>query len=593
MSTPENPTFGKYELLDRLAMGGMAELYRAQLKGAAGFSKDVVIKRIHPEMSDSPEFVRMFTNEAKIAALLNHPNIVQVTDFDCLDNTYYLAMEYIHGADLRRILTRADKKNLPLPFELILYIGSQLLRGLHYAHSFTKDGQPQHIVHRDMSPHNVMVSFKGEVKVTDFGIARIVQHASYTATGVIKGKLAYMAPEQTESSRVDHRADLFSVGVILWEMLCHQRLFAGENELVVLDKLRELNVPPPHTIDRTIPRELSDLICRALEREADERIPDARTFHRELLAFTQNSLDMEERLSQYMAELFKEPEQKPERGTALLDSWQPPSAAKSQKAPASNSPFPAARAKAVVAKVEEDTTTDPDVLRPTQKADAVGALNVALDEAELRTQDIRSPRSSSSSSQTPEKATATAQDALPNDPEDLATVEVNPRHYLSAAQFLQGERASEEVTLSSPEQLSTTEVDPRQYLAAHHLRVGQPQQAELPGSNLTGIARLALPPEAASPASTLPVMRGVSSEEAQQVVEELETREVMSPAAHHVTAPLDSFTPTEAYDSYTSEDSQPTEAFVSPERSLSSAMLAGIAVIVLLAAGVLVWLMTR
>lgn len=277
--------FGKYHLLRRLAMGGMAEIFRAQRVGPAGFSRDLVIKRIHPEFSEDTEFVRMFTNEATFAAKLRHPNIVQVLDFDQVGGVYYIAMELVDGADLKRVQSLGEKAGKKLPFQLAIFVIIQVLKGLAHAHNYTQGQESLNIVHRDVSPHNILLSEEGEVKLTDFGIARVMQHASATASGVLKGKTSYMAPEQTYTPHVDWRADLFAVGVILWELLCHRRLFAANNDLEAVKKVRQAVIPPPHSIDGTIPEQLSALVMEALEREPKDRVPDAKTFAKKLQRF--------------------------------------------------------------------------------------------------------------------------------------------------------------------------------------------------------------------------------------------------------------------------------------------------------------------
>jgi serine/threonine protein kinase len=305
MSHLDRERFGQYYLEKRLAMGGMAEIFRAQRVGAAGFVKDVVIKRIHPEFSEDTEFVRMFINEAKLVAMLRHPNIVQVLDFDQFDGIYYLAMELIEGINLKQLRLAAQKKQRPLPVQLALYIAIQALKGLSHAHNFSHHGQPLNIVHRDISPHNILVSFDGEVKVTDFGIARVQQQASMTAHGVLKGKASYMAPEQTHSSRVDHRADIFAMGVVAYELLCGDRLFAASNDVQLFEQVRNQPISPPHTRNPDISPEASEIIMWALHRDPRARIPDAQTFERRL----QDCLSLrnpQEQLSLYVRALVQE-----------------------------------------------------------------------------------------------------------------------------------------------------------------------------------------------------------------------------------------------------------------------------------------------
>lgn len=364
MAAAEPITFGKYQLIKRLAMGGMAEIFLARLVGASGFSRELVVKRIHPEFSEDDEFVRMFTNEAKVAALLHHPNIVQVLDFDAVDGTYYIAMERVDGADLKRTILLAHKQGLGLPYQLALWVSVQALKGLSHAHRLASGGEACHIVHRDVSPHNILLSMQGEVKVTDFGIARVMQQASLTASGVLKGKVSYMAPEQTFSSNVDQRADVFAMGVIVWELLCRRRLFQASNDLLVVEKVRKSDIPAPHIVNPAIPEELSEVVMSALARELDARVPDAATFQQQLKPWLWVPTANEE-LARFMQQLLagglspsdfsllddfqapvfgaisatslpsvqedvKAPLATPKRGTAQLAGWSPPTPGEAQ-----------------------------------------------------------------------------------------------------------------------------------------------------------------------------------------------------------------------------------------------------------------------
>ncbi|TNE44815.1 MAG: serine/threonine protein kinase [Deltaproteobacteria bacterium] len=336
MSGSTDTLFGDYRLLKRIAMGGMAEIYQAQRVGAAGFVRDVVIKRIHPEFSDDDDFIRMFVNEAKLAAMLRHPNIVQVMDFNNVDNTYYIAMELVEGLDLKRLRLRSQRANQRIPIPLTVRIVSEVLKGLAYAHRFTHRGESLHIVHRDISPQNILVSERGEVKLTDFGIARVLQHASLTAQGVLKGKAAYMAPEQTLSSRVDQRADLFSIGIVMWELLTGERLFQANNDILLMEKIRSHPILPPHMVYPAIPEELSQVTMKALSRDVNARFPDAAAFGDALRPWLQ-SPHLQEELGKLVsafgtrrrgAEAPVEEAELPgkKRQTAQLSGWQPPSA---------------------------------------------------------------------------------------------------------------------------------------------------------------------------------------------------------------------------------------------------------------------------
>ena len=214
--------FGRYELLDRIAVGGMAEVYRAIAKGAVGFERTVAVKRILPGYSQDREFVAMFIDEAKIACELAHGNICQIYDLGEVDNRYFISMEYIDGRDVRCILEELMKQKLPpkIPAPLAAYIAAEACTGLDYAHrKLDKSGRPMGIVHRDISPSNLLVSFEGEVKVGDFGIAKAAEKLSRTRTGTIKGKYNYLAPEAVRGLGVDNRSDIFGMGAVLYEML--------------------------------------------------------------------------------------------------------------------------------------------------------------------------------------------------------------------------------------------------------------------------------------------------------------------------------------------------------------------------------------
>src|SRR5262245_21934690 len=222
-------TFGKYVLVRRLATGGMADIYLARQSGVEGFQKPCVIKRILPQLADDQQFVSMFLDEARIAALLTHPNIVQIFDLGKQDGSYFLAMEHIHGEDLTRILdAERQRGRTALPENIAIRIIAQVAEGLDYAHhAVDEDGLALGIVHRDVSPPNVIVSYAGSVKIVDFGIAKAVVKHSRTEVGVIKGKVPYMSPEQVQGLELDKRSDIFSLGALLYELSTGQKPFAG------------------------------------------------------------------------------------------------------------------------------------------------------------------------------------------------------------------------------------------------------------------------------------------------------------------------------------------------------------------------------
>ncbi len=274
MGTDSQQTFGRYVLLRRLAFGGMAEIFLAALRSDQGFEKKVVVKRILPQFSSDPSFVQMFIDEARLSAHITHPNVTQVHDFGSVDGIYFLVMEYVDGIDLRRVLKEAA--GAPLRPAHTAMIGEHIARGLAHAHNLSDDhGAPLHIVHRDVSPHNIMISRSGEAKLMDFGIARAEARAVHTATGVIKGKVAYMAPEQAADRAVDKRCDQFALGLVLWECLTGRRLFQGDSDLQLLQRVLACEVQPIRNFQPGVPRELEAIVLRALSTAPDDRYADA------------------------------------------------------------------------------------------------------------------------------------------------------------------------------------------------------------------------------------------------------------------------------------------------------------------------------
>jgi TonB family protein len=268
--------FGQYTLLEKIAVGGMAEVWKARMRGVEGFQKTVAIKKILPYMTDSSEFVTMFIDEAKLAAQLNHPNIVHIYDLGKIGRDYYIAMEYVEGKDLRSLLNGARRLGLHLPFGLALLIGARLAGALEYAHHKRDfEGRGMGLVHRDVSPQNVLLSLDGDVKLCDFGIAKAVSKAGQTQMGALKGKLQYMSPEQAWGKPVDHRSDIFSLGAVLFELLTGERLFSGDTEMSVLEAVRQSRVRSPRQLDPTIPLEVDEVVVRALASQPEDRFQSA------------------------------------------------------------------------------------------------------------------------------------------------------------------------------------------------------------------------------------------------------------------------------------------------------------------------------
>ena len=273
---PAGTPFGQYELIEVIATGGMAEVYRARMKGLEGFQKIVAIKRILAHLTDNDEFVTMFVDEAKLAAQLQHPNIIHIYDLGKIERSYYIAMEYIDGKDLRTILRALDDKRSRLPLGLALFIGSRLAAALDYAHR-KKDlqGTAMALVHRDVSPQNVLISYDGDIKLCDFGIAKAASKASHTRAGALKGKLQYMSPEQAWGKDIDHRSDIFSLGLVLYEMLAGRKGIVGDSELSILEQVRAPRLLPLRDIDPSIPPEVERVVMKALKEDRGERYQTA------------------------------------------------------------------------------------------------------------------------------------------------------------------------------------------------------------------------------------------------------------------------------------------------------------------------------
>ncbi|QSQ16303.1 serine/threonine-protein kinase [Myxococcus landrumensis] len=270
-------TYGRYQLLKRLAMGGMAQLYLARQPGPEGFEKLVVVKRILPHLAENDDFVKMFLDEARIAARLNHANVVQIFDLGAQDDSFFIAMEYIHGEDMRRVWKQSEAMAQPVPVPLVCRILIEACAGLDYAHKRTDPttGKPLGIVHRDVSPQNILVTFEGGVKVVDFGIAKAADQATVTRSGVLKGKYSYMSPEQAAGQRVDCRADIFALGVVLYELLTSTRLFKRGSDIQTLAAVAECKVAPPSQVSSRVPQDLDAIVLKALAKDPAARYQEA------------------------------------------------------------------------------------------------------------------------------------------------------------------------------------------------------------------------------------------------------------------------------------------------------------------------------
>ncbi len=280
-------TFGKYILLEKLAAGGMAEVYLAKSTGATGISKFVAVKRILPQFSDKQEFIDMFKDEAKTSVNLNHGNIVSIFDFGVEKKQFFLVMEYVEGQNLRQVLNHLKKENKYFSIDQIVYVVKETAAGLDHAHRCldSTSGRPLNITHRDISPQNVMLSFEGEIKIVDFGIAKNETQMDHTQAGTIKGKFGYMSPEQADGQTVDLRTDVFSLGIVLWELLANDRLFVSNSEAATLRKVRECQIPSLRKINPSIPPELERICNKALAKDKSLRYQTASAFHRDLNRF--------------------------------------------------------------------------------------------------------------------------------------------------------------------------------------------------------------------------------------------------------------------------------------------------------------------
>jgi len=308
VSFQEGGQVGDYTLLRRLAVGGMGEIWLAERRGYSGFSKRVVIKTILEVFSEDPELVEMFLEEGRIAAGLTHPNIAQTFDLGRIGNVYYIAMEYVAGKDLRNLLLANIDRRQHIPLNLVLRIIAQTCEGLYYAHTWsTPDGQTAGIVHRDISPQNILVTFDGTVKIVDFGIAKATHKMGKTRSGVLKGKYAYMSPEQVRGQPVTHRADLWSLGVVMYELVTSRRLFKRDSEMATLDAVLEAQVPSITRLDDGIPEAVERVLMKALAKNPDKRYRDAREMQLALeeVMLATNLPASSAHLSAYLKELFQ------------------------------------------------------------------------------------------------------------------------------------------------------------------------------------------------------------------------------------------------------------------------------------------------
>ena len=299
--------FGRYRLVEMIGKGGMAEVFRAVAQGMQGFERVFVIKRIRPDRSDSPKFVQMFCEEARISALLHHPNIVQVYDFGQIEGAYFMAMEYLRGKDLSTVMRALRGEHEAMPPSLAAFIAREVARALHHAHTAVQpDGEPGGIVHRDVTPSNIMLLWTGGVKILDFGIAKAAALARPEEGKLMKleGKLAYLSPEQVRGTELDGRSDIFSLGVVLWEMVAGQRLFAGASELETMRNVLTQPIPEPSRRREGVPAALDAIVARALAREPARRYDSAEALADDLDQFLIETPSADRAVPQLLEQLF-------------------------------------------------------------------------------------------------------------------------------------------------------------------------------------------------------------------------------------------------------------------------------------------------
>jgi serine/threonine protein kinase len=300
--------FGKYSLLGHLATGGMAEVWLARQLGMQGFEKIVVIKRARPELTDT-ETTELFLDEARLVATLEHPNIAQVYEIGAVNGSYFFVMEYVDGADLRRLIEAAIAKRHPITLADALYIITHVCTALHYAHEkHDLEGRPLRLIHRDVSPSNVLISHDGAIKVCDFGIAKARNRKTEdTQSGVLKGKFSYMSPEQCSSKPIDRRSDVFSIGILLYELSTLTKLFRGTSDFALLQQIVEKPIPPPSLRVPTYPRELEKIVMKALAKSPDDRYTTAQALQLDLEEFArEHKLAMSSiRIARLMGALFE------------------------------------------------------------------------------------------------------------------------------------------------------------------------------------------------------------------------------------------------------------------------------------------------
>ncbi len=390
--------FGHYTLLRRIAVGGMAEVYVAKTGGVAGFEKLVALKVIHPRLSEDEHFTQMLVEEAKIAVLLTHVNIAQTFDLGKIDETYFISMELIEGADAYRVMRRCAELKKAIPIDVATFVVAEMCSGLDYAHRKRdpNTGQPLNIVHRDISPQNVLISNAGEVKIVDFGIAKAASRSTQTEVGVIKGKYYYMSPEQAWGDPMDHRSDVFSTGVVLYELLTGRMLYQDADVPTLLDKVRKAEIPRPETRRPSIPRPLSDIVMKALAKKPEDRWASAGEMGQALHQFlySVSPTFAATRLADLIALLFPAESGRPAGSTPSLDVLPP------------QEPVPPAKPAFDLADEDEEDATRNDVLPYKRKqAQPTAKSGGPVDEPTARESPAFAPRLPAQPAAAPPRAT--------------------------------------------------------------------------------------------------------------------------------------------------------------------------------------------
>jgi eukaryotic-like serine/threonine-protein kinase len=276
----------RYRVIKRLEAGGMAEVYLGEATGVEGFKKRVAIKRVLPHLAQNENFIRMFLDEARLSARLNHANIVSVFDISAREDTYFLIMEFVDGANLKKILESLQRRGQRFALPEAVYVCAEACRGLSYAHELhDENGRPLGIVHRDISPPNILLTKLGEVKVADFGLAKAGTQLSQTDPGVVKGKFSYLSPEAANGKEVDARADIFSLGIVLWEMLAGRRLFLGETDYATVKLVQQANIPRLSPLNNQVDVDFEEIMLKALAREPEQRYQSAHEFAEALTGY--------------------------------------------------------------------------------------------------------------------------------------------------------------------------------------------------------------------------------------------------------------------------------------------------------------------